>query len=408
MKKRYFLALFPLFLAAATVIYAQSGEYVPYVTNIGVEARNNLIRLTWIDSPDAQGPVYIFRSVRPFSGSIPANIRPVIVRYGEQFYIDDTDGMENIYYFIAASDISGQRFDIILPRVNNTSIMLAQTNEDNQMPVFIMPQTGLAPTEVTDGIYNLWAAQDGDRVVITFQIIGQHGNPILYRSTQPIRQPQDLLNAVIVQSGVRSPFIDFPVPGFTWYYSVIFEDEIAAGNMGIIPGINSTATPIMISGDQSIERPIRPMPLPILSFRDVNPDSLFITEIPGQQSLSMQAINLLRNSQMPQKAPLVLKWPRAFAIDLEAPTGGEESALIQIVTEHFVKFEWETALVSLQRYLSSPRSREIEMRSRFYLGQSLYYTGNYRAALMEFLSFRSIDPAEANSWIEAILAAMVY
>ncbi|WP_461247278.1 hypothetical protein, partial [Treponema sp. R6D11] len=116
MKKMFFPVIFTLFLVVPVGIFAQSKDHTPYVSQIKVEPRNNLIRITWVDSPDAKGPVYIYRSARPFNGVIPANIRPVVVRYGEQYYIDDSDDMKNVYYFIAASDTSGQRYDIILPK----------------------------------------------------------------------------------------------------------------------------------------------------------------------------------------------------------------------------------------------------------------------------------------------------
>jgi len=126
MKKRFVLLIVTLHLAVCANVFAQSKDHIPYITQIKVESRNNLIRLTWVDSPDARGPVYIFRSARPFTGSIPANIRPVVVRYGEQYYIDDADDMENLFYFIAASDVSGQRYDIILPKINSTPPVRSQ------------------------------------------------------------------------------------------------------------------------------------------------------------------------------------------------------------------------------------------------------------------------------------------
>jgi len=407
MKKQFFLIVFILVLAFPVGLAAQSGDFVPYVSEIKVEARNNLIRLTWEDSPDARGPVYIFRSARPFSGSIPANIRPVVVRYGEQHYIDDADDMQNLYYFIAASDTSGRRYDIILPRINSTSMVPSQAQEEDQDSSAPSALTA-APSEPIEGIYNLRTRQDGDSVVITFDIEGPRKNTILYRSTQPVRRPQDLLNAVIVQSRITSPFVDTPVPGLSWYYAVIYEDEISTGSMGIKPGINATVSPVTISGSQTTERSLRPIPLPVMTLRNTMPESFFITEIPGQIPLSAESSRMLRDTKMPSKAPLELKKPRVFANDLVAPTGGEESALFQIIMEYFVRFEWETARVSLQHYLSLPRSSEVEARARFYYGQTLYYTGNYREALMEFLSFRSLNLAEANKWIEAVLTAMVY
>jgi len=401
-----FLPLIILFFVFDAGIWAQTNEFSPYITRINVEARLNLIRITWVDSPDARGPVYIFRSARPFSGSIPANIRPVTVNYGEQYYIDDADDMENLYYFIAASDLQGHRYDIILPRVNSASLIPGLDEEESSF-VVINPFT-LTPVESIDGIYNLKANFERDRVVISFDSSRPRANAILYRSIQPVQRPQDLLNAVIVQSRIVSPFTDFPVPGLSWYYAIIYEDEIASGNMRIRPGINATVSAVTIYGDDNQERSLRPIPLPILSLRETIFDGFFIAEIPGQIALSAQASEMLANTRMPDKAPLQLKNPRVFSIDLTYPISGEDSSLFQIVTEQFLRFEWETARVNLQNYLSLPRSREIEARARFYLGQALYYTASYREALMEFLAFRSQYPDEAGKWIEAILTAMVY
>jgi len=406
MKKMFFPVIITLFLAIPAGLFAQDKDHKPYVSQIKVESRNNLTRLSWVDSQDARGPVYIFRSARPFNGAIPPNIRPVVVRYGEQYYIDDSDDMKNVYYFIAASDTSGKRYDIILPRVNSASLIPSQSPEE----IAAIAEAEKAAAAEKSGIYNLKARQDGERVIITFEKDDKNKNAILYRSMQPIARSQDLLNAVIVQSKINSPFVDFPVPapGLTWYYAVIYEDEIAGGNMGIKPGINATVSPVTVTSEQPPERNLRPIPLPVLTLRNTVPESYFLTEIPEQVPLSSASENIVRDTRMPSKAPLRLKRPRVFSVDLVAPTGGEESALFQIITESFLTFNWEEARISLQHYLSLPRSRDIEVRARFYLGQTLYYTGNYREALMEFMAIRSTHLAEANKWIEAVLSAMVY
>jgi len=401
-KKRYFIILISLFFAVSAGIFAQNREYIPYVTQISAEVRNNFIRLTWADSKDALGPVYIFRSTRPFSGVIQANIRPVTVRYGEQYYIDDTDDMENLYYFIAASDTAGQRYDIILPGINSTSIFTAQGFED--VPADPSLQDAMA-AELAEGIYNLAAKQEGDRIIITFEPGSTERNAILYRSTQPINHVQDLLNAIIIHHGAVSPSVDLPVPGISFYYAVIFEDEIASGSMGIKPGVNATVAAVTLHSD-TLERVMRPIPLPTLNTGTEG--GFFITEIPNQIPLSKESLNMLSVNQMPPKAPLELKRPRVFSVDLIAPTGGEESALFQIVAEYFTRFDWEDARINLQHYLSLPRSREAEARARFYLGQSLYYSGYFKEALMEFITFRSHNSGEANKWIDAVLTAMVY
>jgi hypothetical protein len=222
-----------------------------------------------------------------------------------------------------------------------------------------------------------------------------------------VRQPQDLLNAVIVQSGIVSPFVDFPVPGFIWYYAVIYEEEISSGNMGIRPGINATTTGVSISDGQTAEQSMRPIPLPLLALSNAVDERYFLPEVMDQNPLSAQTAGIIRDILMPEKVPRTLKTPRVFVVDLQSPSSGEESALFQIVNEYFCFLDWENARVNLQYYLSLPRSRDVEARARFYLGQTLYYTGNYREALLEFLLIRSLHFVEANTWIEAILTAMV-
>ncbi|MDR3020995.1 MAG: hypothetical protein LBU66_08885 [Treponema sp.] len=392
-----------LLVFSGLAVSQQNGEFVPHVTGVSAEPRNHIIRLTWVDSPDARGPVYIFRSARPFTGALPANIRPVTVNYGEQYYMDDTDEMENLHYFIAASDVSGERFDVIIHSVNTASIGVSQP----PAPVAQTPPVEAAP--VIQGISNLRTRQEGERVIITFNHVEQldvnQRSAILYRSMQPVRRPQDLLNATIVQSRVTSPFTDIPVPGINWYYAVVFEDEISLGNVGIRPGINATSTAILISTDRTAGRAMRPMPLPVLSLRDTS--SGFIADVSHELPLSSDSVRMIQNARFPSQAPQSIKAPRVFAMDLQTPAGGEESALFQIIKDHFERFDWEGARVSLQHYLSLPRSKEVEARGRFYLGQTLYYTGNYREALMEFLSFRSFNPVEANAWVDAVLSAMV-
>jgi len=405
MKKRLFTIVFMLIFSAT--LSAQDRDFTPYVSQIKAESRNNLIRLSWVDSRDARGPVYVFRSVRPFSGTIPANIRPIVVRYGQQYYVDDTDDMENLYYFVAASDVSGRRYDVIIPQTNSTSVSLVHGKGEDEEAVPIV-EAPPAKAEPVEGISNLRVMRDEERVIITYDYYGPPRKAILYRSMQPISRSVDLLNAVIVQSGITSPFVDFPVPGFSWYYAVIYEDEISSGNMGIKPGINTTTSAVTIHTQRVAEQAMRPIPLPMMTLRSAMPDGFFLRETFEYRSLSAESANMLKSTQMPSKVPLRLKNPRVFTVDLEAPTGGEDSALFQLITEFFVRFEWENARVSLQHYLSLPRSPEIEARARFYLGQTLYYAGNYKEALMEFLSFKSLYSAEASSWIEAVLAAMVY
>jgi len=422
-KQTLFLALI-LILAVCTGLFAQQNSgFMPFVSQIKAEARNNLIRLTWRDSPDARGPVFIFRSTRPFGDSIPPNIRPVVVRYGEQYYIDDTDDMDDLYYFIAASDVSGRRFDIVIPQTNSINLNYSfdsadaasagETGTGSPNGSHIGSPIGGAETttsaiiqspEPVHGVFNLRARRDGEKIVISFDSAGPRKTTLLYRSMHPIQQPQDLLNAVIVHSGLDSPYEDFPVPGLSWYYAVIYEDDIAGGNMGIRPGVNSTVSAVMLSDDNSFEQFLRPIPLPIMSLHDGRPDNSRNDIRSGSLAAGVDFSRI----QMPPKVPLDKKVPRVFSVDMRSPAGGEESALFQIVNEYFRVHDWENSRAGLLHYLSLPRSRDIEVRARFYLGQSNYFMENYREALFEFLYVRTQFHEEAQAWIDAVLAAMVY
>jgi len=399
MKKMPVFYLILLVLAMPASAQDAGNPFV--VSQVSAEARNNLIRLTWVDSSEARGPVYIFRSSRPFSGSVPANIRPVTVKYGEQYYIDDSDDMENIYYFVAASDVSGRRYDFIIPRVNSTTVNVSGAAEE----VTDKNEPQAAPIQ---GISNLSARLDGDRILIAFDVNGPLKNAILFRSTQPVKEPRDLLNAVMVQSGARSPFIDYPVPGLSYYYALIYEDEISGGSMEITPGVNATISGVTVYSGKAAERALRPIPLPALTLNNNLTEGYFLPDTAAPGSLSDDAARIIRNAPVPEKPPLEQRNPRIFTIDLQAPAGGEDSALFDIISESFVKRDWEKARKELQHYLSLPLSKDVEARARFYFGQALYFIGNYKGALFEFLSIRPIHPAEANMWIDSTLAAMVY
>jgi tetratricopeptide (TPR) repeat protein len=376
-------------------INAQNLGFTPHISQIRIESRNNLIRLSWIDSPEAKGPVYIYRSARPFGSSVPANIRPVVVRYGAQYFIDDIDGMENVYYFIAASDLQGQSYELIIPFINSINNIT---------------QSDIRPAmekEFYQGISNLRVRQDENFVFITFNTSDPLKKAVLYRSAKPVRQSQDLFDAVMLQSGTFTQYADYPLPGSTWYYTVIFEDEISSGNMVIRPGINATTSAVFIYSERTAEDFMRYMPLPFLAIGSQMPGG-FLSDITSDMPLSDASIIMLKNYQIPSKLPLEAKNPRVYNVDFIAPTSGEDSALFQIINEYFARLDWEGACINLQRYLSLPRSRDVEARARFYLGQTYYYTGNYKDALWEFLSYKSFSPVEAAGWIEAVLAAMVY
>jgi hypothetical protein len=165
----------------------------------------------------------------------------------------------------------------------------------------------------------------------------------------------------------------------------------------------------MTAGAEEAEDMVRAAPLPYMTARNAVPDSDVFWDIPDRRPLSAEALQALESAPLPPKAPLVLKKPRIFKTDMEAPLGGgNEEALFLILQKYFMKWDWENAASSLREYLSRPLPKDAEARARFYFGQTLYFTEKYREALFEFMSVKPLHPVEANIWIDAVLTAMVY
>ena len=422
-KKMRLLAV--LLFCMTVFVFAQDagledGIFSPFVTQLTAETRNNLVRLSWTDSRDVRGPVYVFRSAYPFTGPETSALRPVEIPYGTQSYVDETEGAGSFYYFVAASDAGGQRYDIFIPYTNTaTAFFTAPSLMENQNQPSVSQRTAsnqnntenIRPSETA--ISSLTAIAEGEGIILSFTASGTPKSTVLYRNTQPITRIQDLLSAVIVQSGIISPFIDYPAPGAAFYYALLFEEDISRGTVQIQPGRNATINPVMI-GARIPDAPagMRSMPLPSLSIQRTSPGSDIYSEAPIPVPLRSETVSALDRLQSSSRAvspnPPPPKRPRVFARDLEVPSGGEESILRTIVQGPFITREWQSAQDDLLLYLSLPRTAATEARARFYLGQTYYYAGKNRDALIEFLFVQARYPEEANEWIEAVLTAMAY
>jgi hypothetical protein len=336
-------------------------------------------------------------------------MKPVEVPYGTQSYIDETEGGGTVYYFAAASDELGRRYDVFIPSNNTVSVNISGPPGESPAPAMAAERPA-RPAE--PGISGLEARVEGEGVVISYRSPAGNRHIILYRSGQPLRTTADLLRAVIVQAGVRAPFTDYPVPGIPCYYAAVFEDDLIQGNVELVPGYNATVQAATVppeeggTGLAGAGRTMRAMPLPLISIYNAVPGSDSYSEIPAPEPMSPEAAKAVENIQKAKPNPPELKKPRAFRRDLEPSAGGEESVLRDIVQGPFAKQDWEASQTELLRYLSLPRSKLSEARARFYLGQAYYFSGSNRDALVEFLMVQSQYPEEANEWITAVLAGI--
>jgi len=385
--------------------------FAPFVSRLQGELKNNLIRLSWVDSPDVRGPVYVYRSSIPFETTgLQPEIRPVEVPYGIGSFVDEieTGGTAAaLYYFAVASDQEGRSYDIPIAYTNTISIQLPAENSASFVPAAVPRQEPGIPPDKPFGISSLQAVARDNGVLITFsekQAPSGTSGAVLYRSFQPLRQTPDLLGAVIVQTKISSPFTDYPVPDIPYYYAVITEEDLIRGTVEIVPGHNATLAPVKVStGRTGPGQDIRAMPLPQISVQGAIPALGDYADIPPPKELSPEAAKAL--GDLPARsADAGLKTPRVFARDIAVPqAGGEEYALSLIVKGSFAVRNWEAARDELIRFLALPRSPETKARARFYLGQCSYFLRQPREGLFEFLSIQDRYPIETREWIQASL-----
>ena len=409
-KRLFWIAL--TFALIITPISAQTTQvFAPFVSELQGELRNGLIRLSWIDSPDIKGPVFIYRSTRPFdggsplqgSGTEPRLARPIEIPYGVQSYVDEIEAEGTFYFFAVASDESGRLFEIPIASANTIRI---QISADSTIPATIPAVIEIAlperPPAPPARISALEASVQGDRIIITFQE-GDEKNIALYRSIRPISQTQDLLGAVILQTKINSPFTDYAIPGIPYYYAVVAENDLIQGTVSIIPGRNATRASVEVSRTPADrDRELRAIPLPQVSTQAVAPGVSTYTETPAVE-LSPQASAALSIIPVKVEEP-ELKKPRVFARDLETPPErGEDFALSSVIRGSFAAKRWDAAREELAGFLALPRNPDTRARARFYLGQSYYFLQKPREGLFEFLSIQDRYPAEAAEWIQASL-----
>jgi len=92
--------------------------------------------------------------------------------------------------------------------------------------------------------------------------------------------------------------------------------------------------------------------------------------------------------------------------ELSIPSGGEDYALSQIVSDRIAAKDWVSAADQLRKYLSLNRGPKASARARFYLGEALAFAGSGREAFFEFLSAGEFYPSETKPWIEYVLSTL--
>lgn len=175
----------------------------------------------------------------------------------------------------------------------------------------------------------------------------------------------------------------------------------------ILPGVNSTITSVRAASTsqrKEVKQKTESQPLPY----EKEIEELKITDTSERKgTISLKAEKKAKNlvSGIPQQTVTMLA-PHLFTEDSVIPSGGDDYLLYAILSNTFIKNDYENAIKKLTAFLSQTRNESVTNRSLFYLGESYYFSGEYTKALNKFLKVSDAYPALSRKWIDSCLDCM--
>ena len=145
MKAKKFLLLYAIAFLTLPLAAQDLQVFAPFVTRLHGTVQGNNVHLTWHDSEDVLGSVYIFRSTSPFTEETSySDLTPVRIPYGTGEYVDNIAFGGLLHYFIAASDENDILYNIpIAP--NNTISLLVTLGMSGESLALSLPEVPVQP-----------------------------------------------------------------------------------------------------------------------------------------------------------------------------------------------------------------------------------------------------------------------
>jgi hypothetical protein len=417
------LALFspPVICQQAAGGSGAGGSVLPYPTRLRAVIKDKLIILGWIDSPEVKGGYAVYRSLVPLTAeSFASATRLGEIAAGAQTYTDIPPDAKPYFYAVLGLAPNGTPYQIFVPTKNATSVSLSLGPSSTEVS---NPASGplgetAAGSTAQAFVSALSAKTKGDAIIISYKA-SPKSRLVLYRGSSPLAGAADLLDASLVSAFTDKDgsFTDFPVPGVEYYYAILGEEDLKAGRISIIPGVNALSSPVHVqaaelsSGLPETPPSSRTPPLPYFLIEDgtvgggvaLLPDEGPPPARPVAPDTE-KAIGLLL-AKAPKNLP-ALPQTRILPEEQAAPSGGEDYALSLLVSDRIAAKDWAGAAEQLRKYLSLNRGPKASARARFYLGEALAFMGSGREAFFEFLLAREFYPLETKAWIEYVLSTL--
>ncbi len=249
-------------------------------------------------------------------------------------------------------------------------------------------------------------------IVISWKASVQNCNLILYRSTQAFSNFASLSKAVpianIRDTGIA--YLDYPVSGIPFYYAIAEEHQLASGNISFIDGKTTIALPVeIIEMDDDLPKikkqaKRRPIPLPYL-----NPSKKYQKKKQYFSSQTEGIINALTAGKQDYRefpSAALRRKIYVFPDDKSKPMGGENMELQRILKGSFAKKKWAHCEKELKDFLKIRRTSRVTARSKFYLGEVLFFQNKYDKALLQFLIAGDMYPKQAKEWAQYSLTEL--
>jgi hypothetical protein len=399
-----------IFLLVCFFIPAETNEvFAPFASKMKVAVKEPRVKITWQDSKDVEGSYLIYRHSEVISTATFAGAQLITtIEQGVGYFIDTPESAGKFYYAVLVQDTEGQTYDLFIP-FRNTSAK----------PVTIA--TVATEQDLAAAIMDIEAAVRNDSIVVGFKASKKGRELIIYRSTKPITQAGDLLNATSLKTfrSEINAYTDYPVPGIPYYYAVIDTGLVQQGTLDFTEDENSTASSIeiplgsyQITTRETATISTRSQPLPfLLVSNEIETGRQLSTSIPHgipeRVTLNPATSKALKQitRYLDYNGTNIMN-PDILNIDRAAAEQGEEYTLKTILKGPFENGSWIETEKQLKNFLTIYLSSTIRTRCRYYLGQSYYFQGRYREAFLEFLAAENDFYAEVQPWLDAILGKL--
>jgi hypothetical protein len=391
--------------------------FAPYPSRLRVGVREDLVLISWEDSPDLSSGYVIFRhSAEPSADNFADAVMIGDADSGSPAFEYRPPDDSPYYYFVLGRSESGV-YEVFIP-LRNASLAPIRAEAAASRPATTTPGTAApsaAPQPSAVPVAGVTARVEGDAVRIGYVADASLGRLVLYRGTAPFKDAQALLSATIaaVLSAGSSDYVDYPIPGIEYYYAIVPERELLGGRLGVEPGRNATQSPVLIPaglyrvGLPSSTSYARSAPLPflVLTRRVTDADPL-IREDLAPQARPVSAATEKAIASLVASAGLAPSFSRPaitiFPEDLKTSPSSDFS-LYTISAGSLARGNYDQAARELNLYLSLPRSPAATARARFYRGQALAMTGAWREAFFELLRAEDSHYLAVQPWLDYVL-----